>query len=291
MKIHIVQKGDTLWEISKQYGADFEEVKKLNPQLSSPDMIMPGMKIKIPGTSKAVKNDNVKGAKMPEAKHPYKDTSPKPKPVMNKETEKMKPEMPMQPKMPKKPDVPTKPMQQMQMMDQDFYNYTTINFPEMPDYPQPNYQPKKNAQMHMPPQPMPMQMVPVCCYCHKPCCPPPPPMHHGPKHGQKKGGCGCGGPKPPLFRNQQSQMQPFDVPNEREMPARPKENPYINDNELYGAPPPLASTDDRYYTDLNETKMQNKPTGPNGDMPVPEPPDFGTMPAYNFREDTNEQEE
>lgn len=55
MKIHIVQKGDTIWEIAAQYGVNFEELKKLNSHLSSPDMIMPGMKIKIPTTSKYVK--------------------------------------------------------------------------------------------------------------------------------------------------------------------------------------------------------------------------------------------
>ncbi|WP_230203554.1 SafA/ExsA family spore coat assembly protein, partial [Bacillus massiliigorillae] len=49
MKIHIVQKGDTLWKLAKKYGVPFEELKKLNSQLSNPDMIMPGMKIKIPG--------------------------------------------------------------------------------------------------------------------------------------------------------------------------------------------------------------------------------------------------
>lgn len=57
MKIHIVQKGDTLWEISKQYGVDFEELKRLNSQLSNPEMIMPGMKIKIPGQTKHVKSE------------------------------------------------------------------------------------------------------------------------------------------------------------------------------------------------------------------------------------------
>ena len=49
MKIHIVQKGDTLWKLAKKYGVKFDELKKLNSQLSNPDMIMPGMKIKIPG--------------------------------------------------------------------------------------------------------------------------------------------------------------------------------------------------------------------------------------------------
>ncbi len=50
MKIHIVQKGDTLWKIAKKYGVSFDELKKMNAQLSNPDMIMPGMKIKIPDT-------------------------------------------------------------------------------------------------------------------------------------------------------------------------------------------------------------------------------------------------
>ena len=50
MKIHIVQKGDTLWNLAKKYGVSFDELKKMNSQLSNPDMIMPGMKIKIPGT-------------------------------------------------------------------------------------------------------------------------------------------------------------------------------------------------------------------------------------------------
>ncbi|WP_095742880.1 SafA/ExsA family spore coat assembly protein [Sediminibacillus massiliensis] len=55
MKIHVVQKGETLWEISKKYGVDFNELKQVNSHLSNPDMIMPGMKIKIPGSSVQVK--------------------------------------------------------------------------------------------------------------------------------------------------------------------------------------------------------------------------------------------
>ncbi|CAH0346370.1 SafA/ExsA family spore coat assembly protein [Bacillus sp. CECT 9360] len=60
MKIHIVQKGDTLWKLSKKYGVSFEELKKANTQLSNPDMIMPGMKIKVPGSSGSVKKETVK---------------------------------------------------------------------------------------------------------------------------------------------------------------------------------------------------------------------------------------
>ncbi|MBM6619728.1 SafA/ExsA family spore coat assembly protein [Bacillus suaedaesalsae] len=55
MKIHIVQKGDTLWKIAQKYGVDFEELKQLNSQLSNPDMIMPGMKVKVPSTGVQVK--------------------------------------------------------------------------------------------------------------------------------------------------------------------------------------------------------------------------------------------
>lgn len=63
LKIHIVQKGDTIWDIAKQYGVDFEELKQLNSHLSSPDMIMPGMKIKIPSTAKQVKTTEPKETK------------------------------------------------------------------------------------------------------------------------------------------------------------------------------------------------------------------------------------
>ena len=51
VKIHIVQKGDTLWKLAKKYGVSFDELKKLNSQLSNPDLLMPGMKLKIPDAS------------------------------------------------------------------------------------------------------------------------------------------------------------------------------------------------------------------------------------------------
>lgn len=35
VKIHIVQKGDTLWKLAKKYGVSFEELKKVNAQLSN----------------------------------------------------------------------------------------------------------------------------------------------------------------------------------------------------------------------------------------------------------------
>ncbi|MEH3000087.1 SafA/ExsA family spore coat assembly protein [Bacillus pumilus] len=78
MKIHIVQKGDSLWKISKKYGVDFQELKKLNSQLSNPDLIMPGMKIKIPSSGVPVKTDHHKAKEMPKSKeHPYVKEKPK----------------------------------------------------------------------------------------------------------------------------------------------------------------------------------------------------------------------
>src|SRR5690625_4056128 len=84
LKIHIVQKGDTLWEIAKQYGVDFEQLKQANSQLSSPDMIMPGMKIKIPSSSKQVKKEGIKEEKK------EMELKPAPKPIMEKDDKKEK---------------------------------------------------------------------------------------------------------------------------------------------------------------------------------------------------------
>lgn len=62
MKIHIVQKGDTLAKIANEYGIDLGNLISFNPQLSSPDMIMPGMKVKIPTETKPVQKE--KGQKL-----------------------------------------------------------------------------------------------------------------------------------------------------------------------------------------------------------------------------------
>src|SRR3954451_14386316 len=61
VKIHIVQKGGTLWKIAKKYGVNFEELKKMNSQLSNPDMIMPGMKIKVPTSGANIKKEAPSG--------------------------------------------------------------------------------------------------------------------------------------------------------------------------------------------------------------------------------------
>lgn len=48
MKIHIVKKGDTLYELSKKYGVTLEKLIDANPQLVDPNKLDIGAKIKIP---------------------------------------------------------------------------------------------------------------------------------------------------------------------------------------------------------------------------------------------------
>ncbi|MBQ4815378.1 SafA/ExsA family spore coat assembly protein [Bacillus pumilus] len=121
MKIHIVQKGDSLWKISKKYGVDFQELKKLNSQLSNPDLIMPGMKIKIPSSGVPVKTDHQKAKEMPKPKeHPY--VKEKPKDVVQVQDTKPK-EKPNEPV----PYVPPVPKIEQPVFPQVDVNYYQTN--------------------------------------------------------------------------------------------------------------------------------------------------------------------
>ncbi|OLP65393.1 SpoIVD-associated factor A [Bacillus pumilus] len=121
MKIHIVQKGDTLWKISKKYGVDFQELKKLNSQLSNPDLIMPGMKIKIPSSGVPVKTDQHKAKEMPKPKeHPF--VKEKPKDVVQVQDTKPK-EKPNEPV----PYVPPVPKIEQPVFPQVDVNYYQTN--------------------------------------------------------------------------------------------------------------------------------------------------------------------
>lgn len=169
MKIHIVQKGDTFWEISKEYGVDFEELKQLNPQISSPDMIMPGMKIKIPSSTKPVKKETKNQAIKEQPKKEVKETKevkPLPKITGNNEPTpiEIKAKVPtnqMPPISPKqlegidmqKPQQPIKEMIEMPMMQEEVA-------PSLPEMPLPN---QTQAHTHT---------EPICHYCSQPCCKP-----------------------------------------------------------------------------------------------------------------------
>lgn len=54
MKIHVVKKGDTLYLLSKKYNVELDKIIAANPQLSDPNKIDVGMKIKIPSGSMPV---------------------------------------------------------------------------------------------------------------------------------------------------------------------------------------------------------------------------------------------
>lgn len=137
LKIHIVQKGDTIWEIAKKYGVDFEQVKALNSHLSSPDMIMPGMKIKIPSTTKKVKKEVSK------VKETQQQPAPKPiQQIKEDDIEKAKPIQIQQPAYPQQ-QMPTMPM------------YPAQQYPIMPAYEKPKakIQPKKEEKLTLPKKP------------------------------------------------------------------------------------------------------------------------------------------
>lgn len=134
MKIHIVQKGDTLWNIAKKYGVNFEELKKMNAQLSNPEMIMPGMKIKVPTTGGTIKKEMVSPVKeMPKAEQPYKEQpkavhpyKEKPTPTLPVQKEIIK-EVPIE----KKETIYTPIMPQPVIPEIDINNYYTMNMSQM----------------------------------------------------------------------------------------------------------------------------------------------------------------
>ncbi|MFS0780777.1 SafA/ExsA family spore coat assembly protein [Bacillus sp. 1P06AnD] len=113
MKIHIVQKGDTLWKLAKKYGVSFEELKKSNSQLSNPDMIMPGMKIKIPGGSGSqsvnMSMGTQKEAPIPNFTKPVKE-APMPQPQTMQPVQQMQQPVKEAPKPIKEAPMPIKEM-------------------------------------------------------------------------------------------------------------------------------------------------------------------------------------
>ncbi|WP_275418039.1 SafA/ExsA family spore coat assembly protein [Fervidibacillus albus] len=154
MKIHIVQKGDTLWKIAQKYGVDFEQLKSMNTHLSNPDMIMPGMKIKIPDTGGTIKKETPMYKKeMPiqkgdsEVEHPFKEMKPSSIPVEKEQPKEKIKEVPKPIFMPKYPH-PVYP-------EIDINNYYTVNMAKMQvDHPEPMMPPQMPPQMQpqMPPE-------------------------------------------------------------------------------------------------------------------------------------------
>lgn len=57
LKIYIVQKGDTFQKIAQEYDVDMNVLIRVNPQIAKPEMILPGMKMKVPQKRKQVTNN------------------------------------------------------------------------------------------------------------------------------------------------------------------------------------------------------------------------------------------
>ncbi|MBP1156564.1 MULTISPECIES: LysM peptidoglycan-binding domain-containing protein [unclassified Paenibacillus] len=54
MKIHIVKKGDSLYELSQKYNVELDKLIAANPQIQDPNVLDIGMKVKIPNTPKPI---------------------------------------------------------------------------------------------------------------------------------------------------------------------------------------------------------------------------------------------
>ncbi|MCS7458706.1 LysM peptidoglycan-binding domain-containing protein [Paenibacillus doosanensis] len=54
MKIHMVKKGESLYQIAQKYNVDLDKLIELNPQIADPNVIDVGMKVKIPNAPKPV---------------------------------------------------------------------------------------------------------------------------------------------------------------------------------------------------------------------------------------------
>lgn len=212
MKIHIVQKGDTLWKIAKKYGVDFEELKKMNSQLSNPDMIMPGMKVKVPTAGGSVVKHvgnpgnpgNVK-KEVPQAVHPFAQQQPPTLPVQ-KEIIK---EVPKKETIVHK-EIYTPKMPQPVVPEIDINNYYMTNMAQI------------QTQQSVPPaQPVMMEQEPEC--------PPIMPVQEEcyemyPNYMMPYPDCGCG-PNPYAYQNPYMQQMPaYNMPvagPEMMMPVMP----------------------------------------------------------------------
>ncbi|WP_139368291.1 SafA/ExsA family spore coat assembly protein [Evansella clarkii] len=155
MRIHIVQKGDTLWKLSQKYGVNFEDLKAANSHLSNPDLIMPGMKIKIPTGGVQAKKEAVikeQPKEMPIKEAPVKPKAPPPSLPEEKEAPVA---------MPSPPPVP-QPSYHMQNMNFNFYKQKTQTTkvtapPKMPAVKEPSKLQEKPPVMPAPKKPAPVK--------------------------------------------------------------------------------------------------------------------------------------
>ncbi len=260
MKIHIVQKGDTLWKIAQQYGVDFEQLKAANTHISNPDMIMPGMKIKIPTGSVPVKKE-------------YSTIQAKEKPIFYKEKD-VEMKQPTAPKEQVKPQPPKMELPKIPFppkLEKPQPPKTQPPKKEMPKIPKPPEPPKKEM-----PQPPKMEMPNV-------------PPKQGKKMKKQEMPCGPW-PMPPYWP--QAHWQP--MPPYSQAPAQAEQGKGANEshpnwqpsypNEMMPTPPyypvyPFASPFMPGCTTCGGTGMMM----PMMPIAYPQP-----MPYYNNRGEQTE---
>lgn len=167
MRTHIVQKGDTLWKIAKQYGIGFEELKRLNAHLANPDYIVPGMEIILPDEDTTHSKEKTLPEKAKKIETPPKAKTvetppkalpaevPKEKPVEKiekKELPKKEVPVPQIPPMPQPIPVPMPIPQQVQPAERPEFHFDfspQFTFPTQPQVvpmPQPTPQQVPMAQ-------------------------------------------------------------------------------------------------------------------------------------------------
>lgn len=258
MKIHIVQQGDTLWKLAKKYDVDFEQLKAVNNHLSNPDVIMPGMKIKIPTGGVPVKKQTIKKEQPVQVKE--QPIQVKEQPIQMKEQPKAK-EMPLpkkeEVKVPeeiKKPEPiiqqpiaqpPQQPITQeqyLQNMNMNFNIYKPVPPPKQPKVPEPPKMPVKETpkvekpkpMVPPPPEPpkkeMPMPSMPI----QQPIAQPAPMQPQGcyPVSGIMPG---CSYNMPPVVQPYQAQpFQPY-----QQQPMMPPTQAYGYPQGSCGTPAPM----------------------------------------------------
>ncbi|SDY46995.1 morphogenetic protein associated with SpoVID [Evansella caseinilytica] len=235
MRIHIVQKGDTLWKLAQKYGVEFEALKAANNHLNNPDLIMPGMKVKIPSGGVQAKKENVYQTGKKEApitkEVPMKEAPP---PSLKPEKEKPVPV----PSAPKVPIAKPAPSYHLQKTDMNFNIYNKmekeIKIPAPPKVPKPKEIPKvevpppvkKPMEPKPKPKPFPPKKFPVKqplfadCYPVPPfysgCfpCPPPYPVYH---HQYPM-------PMPAPMIHGYPAMSPYAIPYPGQMPMQADDN-------------------------------------------------------------------
>lgn len=174
MRVHIVQKGDTLWKIAKQYAIGFEELKRLNAHLANPDYIVPGMEIYLPDSAQKKETKHVvKEQPKPVKEQPIQGPAPMPAPAPAPTPVPMPMPQPQKPiwqgdiyfQQPQQP----MPMPNWQTHVQPSFE-NTVAPPQPQPVPMPPMMPQQPIIIQQPPQqpmPMPMPQMPVCHSCQQ----------------------------------------------------------------------------------------------------------------------------